>query len=94
MRRHRARLGAEARPGVRVAEQPLVEELDGDRPAEVDVLAAKHFAHAAGRERLEDPVVADHRAQLDGRCRAGHRRAGGGGWITAVGKDRVAQAGR
>jgi hypothetical protein len=85
----RARLGAEARHRLGVADQALVEKLDGDRPAEVDVLAAEDLAHAAGREERDDAIVADHGAGLDRRRAAGRSAAGGGGRVAAAGAERV-----
>src|SRR5690606_22037567 len=76
------RLGGEAGEGVAVADQPAVEELDGDAPAEVDVLADEHLAHAAGGKELDHPVVADHRARGD------RRAAGGRGGAAAAGGKR------
>jgi hypothetical protein len=82
-RRH-GRLGEEARHGGGVGDQPLVQELDRDPVAALDVLGGEHRAHATRGQLADQAVVAQHRAFAGGgpgpgRIRlAPHRRRHGG----------------
>ena len=58
-RRRRARLALKALRGRRVARQLGRQELDGDLPAEANILGAVDDAHAAAAKLLEDPVMRD-----------------------------------
>ena len=58
-RRRRPSLALKALHGRRVPRQFRRQELDSHLPAEADIFAAVHDAHAASAQLFEDPVVRD-----------------------------------
>jgi hypothetical protein len=70
-----ARLALEARHGVRVAEDFIAQELDGDPLVELQVPGLDDDAHSAGREHALDAIfAAEHVAGVDSRRVASRRR--------------------
>ena len=58
-RRRRTSLALKALRRRRVPQQLRRQELDGHLPAEADIFAAVHDAHATPAKALEDPVMRD-----------------------------------
>ena len=71
----RRRLAPEAGDGGRRDGEVLVQQLERDLPAQRDLFCEVDRAHAAAAELAQDPVVAEHRADL--RCRRAAALVGG-----------------